>query len=83
MFNMTITALITKLKTAVFNPIIRLLFAAGFVLFLWGAAQYIFNADNDQARRTGSQHMIWGIIGMAIMAFAASILAVLRNTLGF
>ena len=80
---MDITGLIDKLKTVIFNPIIRLLFAAGFVLFLWGAARYLLNADNDQERSTGARHMIWGIVGMAVMAFAQSILAVLENTFGF
>jgi uncharacterized membrane protein len=73
--------LIGSIENLIINPLIELLFAAGLVFFLWGLAQFIMNADSDEGRTKGKQHMIWGIIGMFIMVGAYAIINILSNTL--
>jgi hypothetical protein len=59
-----------------------LIFAASAVVFVWGAVKYILGSDNEEARSTGSQHMLWGIIGMFIIIAVGGIIAIIKNTIG-
>ena len=73
--------LIDSIQFLVINPLIGLLFALAFLMFLWGLAQFIINSDNEEGRTTGKTHMIWGIVGMFIMVGAYAIINILSNTL--
>ncbi|MBT3282608.1 hypothetical protein HON59_00465 [bacterium] len=73
--------LIDSIEFLIINPLIGLLFAAGLVFFLWGLAQFIMNADSEEGRTKGKQHMVWGIVGMFIMVGAYAIINILSNTL--
>ena len=74
--------LLSKISGAILNPIIGLLFALALVLFLWGVVQFIMNAENEEARKNGGRHMLFGIIGIAIMVSVVGILRIVINTFG-
>lgn len=78
---MTIDQFINNLVRVVVNPLIQLLFAAALVYFIWGVFVYLKDSGNDASRTTGKQHMLWGIIGMAIMAGVFGILEITLRTL--
>ncbi len=63
-------------------PTIALLSAVAFLVFLWGCAEYFFNATNDQAREQGVKHITWGIIGLVVMFSAFAILKLAAATFG-
>ena len=44
-----------------------LILAAAIVFFLWGVAQFVKSAGDEEARKTGKNHIIYGIIGIAVM----------------
>jgi len=67
---------IQKFADIIVNPAIVLLFAIAFVVFLWGVAQYIRNSSNKDSNTTGRDHILWGLIGMAIMVSAFSIIKI-------
>jgi uncharacterized membrane protein YidH (DUF202 family) len=73
---------ITNVQNEIINPIITLVALAAFVVFVWGVVQFIRGADNEESRKTGQQHMIWGIIGLAIVFGAQAILQIIRSTVG-
>lgn len=73
---------VAKLNTIILFPTIALLSAVAFFVFLWGTAQYFFNASNDQAREQGVRHITWGIIGLVIMLSAFTILSIAASTFG-
>lgn len=75
-------AFVEKLNDIILFPLIALLTGVAMLYFLWGAFQYIANADNDQARSTGRQHMLWGVIGLLIMLSAYTILLIAAGTIG-
>ena len=77
-----ITAFIDKVKQAIVNPLLVLIFAASAVVFVWGAISYILGSDNEEKRTTGSQHMLWGIIGMFIIVAVGGIISIIKNTIG-
>ncbi|MEK7170424.1 MAG: hypothetical protein AAB767_03995 [Patescibacteria group bacterium] len=75
------TDLVNRISTFILNPVIYVLFAAAFVVFIWGLVQFVANLDNEEARSTGGKHMLWGIIGMAIMAGVTGIVIIIQNTI--
>ena len=64
------------------NPLIRLLFALAVVYFLYGLFEFIFNQDNDEKKTTGKSHMLWGVVGLAIMMGVGFILGMIGSTFG-
>ncbi|HRH55458.1 MAG TPA: hypothetical protein PK609_01185 [Candidatus Paceibacterota bacterium] len=73
---------ILKVQQEILTPIITLLSLAAFVLFLWGVFEFIAGAENEEKRKTGQEHMIWGIIGLAIIFGANAIVSLIRATVG-
>jgi len=69
-------------KTNIVNPIITLLAMAAFVIFVWGVIDFIRSADDAEKRKSGQQHMIWGIVGLVIIFGANAIISILKNTFG-
>ncbi len=56
-----------KVVEQIINPIILLLSAGAFVVFLWGIFEFIRNAGNETKRKEGRQAILWGIIGRVII----------------
>jgi uncharacterized membrane protein len=75
------TDLLNRISKVIIDPIIYLLFAAAFVVFVWGLVQFIANLDNEEARSAGGKHMLWGIIGMVVMVGVNAIIAIIQNTI--
>jgi hypothetical protein len=71
-----------KVEGAIIDPIITLIALAAFVVFVWGVVDFIRGAGNDEKRAIGQQHMIWGLIGLAIIFGARAIIAILASTFG-
>ena len=79
---MELFELIDNITEYIIDPIILLLFGLGFLYFLWGIAKFIWNADSEDARKEGADHMIWGIVGMFIMVAAFGIISLIKNSIG-
>ncbi len=69
-----------KVEDNIITPIVELLALAAFIVFVWGVIQYIRDAADDTKRATGRRHMIWGIIGLAIMFSANIFVSIIQNT---
>lgn len=80
---MPVETLAANITALIINPIIALIFAAGFLVFVWGVVQFLSGlAGTGEAADEGKQHMLWGVIGMAIMIAAVGILRLIGNTIG-
>lgn len=66
----------------IINPLILFLFALAILFFLYGVFEFFLNQSNDEKKTTGKQHMLWGIVGIAIMLSVWTILGIIINTLG-
>lgn len=75
-------AIVFDINRTILNPLIQFSFVIAFVIFIWGIAEYIRNANNPEARQKGQKHMMWGIIGLVIMIGVYGILNILINTFG-
>lgn len=74
--------IIDKIKTEIINPIIILLVAVAVGYFLYGLMEFIKNQDNEDAQESGKKHMLWGVIGIAIMFSVYGILNLVNNIAG-
>lgn len=64
----------------IINPLIKLLFGAGTIIFLYGMVEFLWALDDETKRGKGKQHMIWGIIGLAIMVSVFAIINLIGDT---
>ncbi len=74
--------LMHRINDVIINPLIGLLFTVAFVIFLWGAVSFIFNASDAEAQKKGKKNMVWGILGMFIMVSVIAILSIVLRTFG-
>ena len=74
--------LLEKIKTAIVDPVILFLFALATLYFLYGVLQIIQNAGNEEARKQGQQHVLWGVVGMFIMISFYGIMHLICKTIG-
>ncbi len=63
------------------NPFLLFLFAIAIAIFLWGIFGFILNADNEDKRAEGKQHLIWGIIGLFIMFGVWGVIRIIQATI--
>lgn len=70
-----------KIVDVIVNPAIKLLFILAFIVFLWGMVEFIRSADNETGRDKGKLHMLWGVIGLAIMVSVNGIMRILQGTI--
>jgi len=73
---------VEKLNDAILFPIIYLLMSVAFLVFIYGLAEYVFGAANEQKRTQGRSHMMYGVIGLVVMISAWSLLSVVAGTFG-
>lgn len=67
----------------ILDPLILLIFSFGLLVFLWGLLEFIRSGANPQKHKEGTEHMIWGVLGMFIMVAFWGIIMLIANTFGF
>lgn len=75
-----LNAFLSKVVVQIINPIILLLAAAAFVLFLWGVFEFIANAGDATKRKTGRDAILWGLVGLVVIFGAYGIMNLALNT---
>ncbi len=75
-------AFVVKLNDAILFPVIALLSGIALLFFVYGSAEYIINAESDQAREQGKKHITYGVIGLVVMLSAYAILSIATGTFG-
>ena len=79
----SIKELLVTIQRDVLVPIWQFLFVLATVIFLWGIIQYVIGSKGDEKKlEKGKQIMLWGIVGMVIMAAAWGIVSLICGTVG-
>lgn len=73
---------VDKFNDVILFPLIALLAAVAFFVFLIGCAEYVINAGNSAGREKGIRHITWGIIGLVVMVSAWALLRIAAGTIG-
>ena len=63
------------------DSVIPVLIALGVVYFVWGVVSYVIASD-EEAKSTGRNRMIWGIIGLVVIVGVWGLVSILANTFG-
>lgn len=72
-------SLINNIATKILNPLIGLLIAIAFLVFVWGIVELIYGSDNEEKIKVGKRHLVYGLIGLFIMLGVLGIMNVLQN----
>lgn len=78
----TASQIVDKLNDLIIRPLILLVFAAGFFLFMWGLVVFLWNSREGEIASEGKQHMLWGVVGMFVMISVAGIIGIITSTFG-
>jgi hypothetical protein len=78
----SVVTFVDNVTDAVINPLLALLFAGALVYFILGLMKLIFSSGNTGQISEGKSHMIWGLVGMAIMVSVYGILQLVLATFG-
>ncbi len=76
----TIQSLICKLNE-ILGAILPLLIALGVVYFVWGVISFVIASD-EEAKTTGRDRMIWGIVGLVVIVGLWGLVRIVTNTFG-
>ena len=76
----TLGSIICKIGNLL-NLILPILIVLGVVYFVWGVIEYV-RANDEESRKKGRDHMIYGIIGLFIIVALWGIINVLQNSFG-
>lgn len=76
------SSFVAKVNTIILFPLIALLSAIALLVFIYGCAIYILNAESDTAREEGKKHITYGIIGLVVMLSAYALLNIAAGTFG-
>lgn len=69
-----------KVVTQIINPIILLLAASAFVVFIWGVFEFIAHAGDATKRKEGKDAIMWGLVGLVVIFGAYGIINIALNT---
>lgn len=75
-------AFLAKVVIEIVNPIILLLVASAFVVFLWGVYEFIAHGGDATKREEGRKAIFWGLIGLVIIFGAYGIINIALGTFG-
>ncbi len=75
-----LNAFLAKVVVQIVNPIILLLTAGAFVVFIWGTFEFIANAGDEHKREQGRSAILWGLVGFVIIFGAYGILNLALGT---
>lgn len=52
------------------------------IVFVFGIFEFIRGSDNEDSRRKGQKHMIWGIVGLLIMVSVFALINLIADQFG-
>lgn len=74
-----------KLVEAILNPLLLLVFAIGFLVFVYGVIEFMWGMNagsTEDAKQNGKWHMLYGVLGMFVMVSAYAFVNIIINTVG-
>lgn len=71
-----------RIVTYIIDPVLLVVFALGFLLFVYGLVEFLWKINEGGDNKEGKQHMVWGIVGMLIMVSVYGILGLIDDTFG-
>lgn len=80
--NNVISSVVPGIVDNIVLPLVKLLFALTVLIFIWGLIGFFKGTEDPEARKTGQQHILWGVVGIAIMISVYGIIRFVASSLG-
>jgi len=80
-FAAQVDSLLMQVRTTL-NYVIAILFVLVTLFFIWGVVMYVGARGDEEKLKKGKSHMLWGIIGMAVMGAAWGIVRIIWDYMG-
>lgn len=77
-----LNAFLNRVTLEIIDPILLLLSAAAFVLFIWGVFSFIRNGGDSTKRAEGQSAILWGIVGLVIIFGVFGVINVALRSFG-
>lgn len=75
------SSVMAKFVAYVINPLILIIFAAGFFWFIFGITKMLWYVEEGGDKYdAGKLHMWWGLIGMLVMVSVSGLIMIISNT---
>jgi hypothetical protein len=74
--------LLFNLYHVVFNPLVVLMVVISLIVFVWGVIEWIAGAANEEKVAIGKRHVVYGIVGLFIIAGVWAILNTICRFIG-
>lgn len=71
---------IHQVNDLILNPLLKVLFVVAFIIFFYGVVQYVMNPENQDKIKQGKTHMLYGVLGLALMFAVWGILQIIVDT---
>lgn len=78
----TVESLLQSISTTIINPLINFLLVLATMVFLWGVIQYVIAGESADKAQKARNQIVWGLVGLAIMAGAKGIVDIIENSIG-
>lgn len=65
----------------ILDAIVPVLLALGLIYFIWGVIQYVI-AGGEEAKKKGRDHVIYGLIGLAVIVGILGLVNIISSTFG-
>lgn len=71
-----------SIKSQILNPFIALLMGLALVYFFFGVIKFMTSTgEESEGKKDGKRHMLWGIVGLAIMVSVYGLLNLVSTTI--
>lgn len=77
-----VNTLVSKIVDVIILPLVGLVFAVAVVVFIWGVVSMMINSDDPAKHEQGRNHVIWGVVGIAVMISVFGIIRFVAQTVG-
>jgi hypothetical protein len=78
----TTNEIFQKIVDNIIAPAVMFIFALATLIFIWGLIGFFMRGDDEEARKTGQNHILWGVVGMAIMVSVYGIVRFVFSSVG-
>lgn len=78
-FGQSIDVIFTKSIDLINKYLIPLLIGVAALMFLWGVYEFITSAGDEEKRKVGKNHIIYGLIGLVVMVAFWALVTALKD----
>ena len=80
--NLSYISTFVSLLIGVVNLLVPIFLGIALVVFIWGLVVFIAKSDNEQEREVGKQKMLWGVIGLFVLASVWGLVLLVQTLTG-